>query len=102
MSFGELSPRLFSFNSPYGACKDCRGLGAKLDFNLDLIVPDKRLTIREGTLVPLGKLRGEWGKSQLEALGERYDFDLDVPFEKINEQGEEFTPPPTPQPEEGL
>ncbi len=86
VSFGELSPRLFSFNSPYGACKDCKGLGAKLDFNLDLIVPDKRLTIREGTLVPLGKLRGEWGKSQLEALGERYDFDLDVPFEKINEQ----------------
>jgi excinuclease ABC subunit A len=86
VSFGELSPRLFSFNSPYGACKECKGLGATLDFNLDLIVPDKRLTIREGAVVPLGKLRGEWGKSQLEALGERYDFDLDVPFEKINER----------------
>ena len=86
VSFGELSPRLFSFNSPYGACQECKGLGATLDFNLDLIVPDKSLTIREGAVAPLGKLRGEWGKSQLEALGERYGFDLDVPFEKIDKR----------------
>jgi excinuclease ABC subunit A len=86
VSFGELSPRLFSFNSPYGACKDCNGLGSKMEFNIDLIVPNRALTIGQGALVPLGKLRGEWGKSQLMALGEKYGFDLDVPFEGLGER----------------
>jgi len=86
VSFGELSPRLFSFNSPYGACKDCNGLGAKMEFNVDLIVPNRALTIGQGALTPLGKLRGEWGKSQLEALGEMYGFDLDTSFESLDKR----------------
>ena len=62
VSFGELSPRMFSFNSPYGACKECNGLGNRMDFNIDLIVPDPKAKLGEGALVPLGKLRGEWGR----------------------------------------
>jgi excinuclease ABC subunit A len=86
VSFGELSPRLFSFNSPYGACKDCSGLGSTMEFNVDLIAPNKKLSIGEGALAPLGRLRGEWGKSQLEALGEMYGFDLGVPFERLGKR----------------
>jgi excinuclease ABC subunit A len=84
IGFGELSPRLFSFNSPYGACKDCAGLGSRMDFNLDLIVPDRTLPLGKGALAPLGKLRGEWGKSQLAAVGDVYGFDLDTPFEALS------------------
>ncbi len=86
VSFGELSPRMFSFNSPYGACPECNGLGAKLDFNLELLVPDASLALADGALAPLGKLKGEWGKSQLMALGEMYGFDLDTAFEDLDER----------------
>ncbi len=85
-SFDELSPRLFSFNSPYGACRNCGGLGAKMEFSQDLIVPNKALSIMEGAVAPIGKPRGEWGKSELEALGERYGFVLDVPFEQLSKR----------------
>ncbi|MDH3216811.1 MAG: excinuclease ABC subunit UvrA [Candidatus Krumholzibacteria bacterium] len=86
VSFGELSHRLFSFNSPYGACKDCGGLGAKMEFNVELVVPDRTLTLGDGALAPLGKLRGEWGRQQLKALGSRYKFDLDTPFAKLDKK----------------
>jgi excinuclease ABC subunit A len=85
VSFGELSPRMFSFNSPYGACEDCGGLGTRMEFNFELIVPDDSLTLNEGALAPLGKLRGEWGKSQLTALGELLEFDLDAPYASLSE-----------------
>ena len=84
VSFGELSPRMFSFNSPYGACPDCGGLGTRMDFNLELIVPDKTLTLAEGALGPLRKLGGDWGRSQLVALGEMIGFDLDTPFDSLS------------------
>lgn len=84
VGFGELSPRLFSFNSPYGACRECKGLGTSMDFNVDLIVPDKSRTLATGALAPLGKLRGEWGKSQLAALGELYGFDLDTQYSELD------------------
>jgi excinuclease ABC subunit A len=84
--FDELSPRLFSFNSPYGACRDCGGLGAKMEFSIDLIVPNQQLSIMKGAVAPIGKPRGEWGKSELEALGERYGFALDVPFAELGDR----------------
>jgi excinuclease ABC subunit A len=84
VSFGELSPRTFSFNSPYGACPACSGLGSRMEFNLELIVPDPSLTLAEGALAPMGKLRGDWGRSQLAALGESCGFDLDTPFSSID------------------
>ena len=86
VSLGELSPRLFSFNSPYGACDECGGIGNKMDFRLELIVPDDSLTIDQGALAPLGKMRGEWNKSQLAALGELFDFDIHTPFKDLSKK----------------
>jgi excinuclease ABC subunit A len=87
VSFGELTPRMFSFNSPYGACPACGGLGTTMEFNLDLIVPEPSLTLAQGALAPLGKLKGDWGRSQLAALGEAYGFDLDTAFASIGDTG---------------
>ncbi|MDH4035999.1 MAG: excinuclease ABC subunit UvrA [Candidatus Krumholzibacteria bacterium] len=81
--FGEMSPRLFSFNSPYGACAECSGLGSRMDFNEALVVPDAMRTIGHGALAPMGKLKGDWGRSQLEALGEHVGFDLDTPWKDL-------------------
>jgi len=83
VSFGELSPRMFSFNSPYGACVECGGLGTKMDFNPTLVVPDEAITLDGGALAPMGKLKGDWGRSQLEALGRHVGFKLDVPWNKL-------------------
>jgi len=89
VAFGELSPRMFSFNSPYGACETCGGLGSSMDFNLQLLVPDPTLTLGQGALVPMGKLKGDWGRSQLEALGEVVGFDLDTPWERLRKKDRE-------------
>jgi len=86
VGFGELSPRMFSFNSPYGACEECGGLGSRMDFNPELLVPDDSLSIDQGALAPMGKLKGDWGRSQLEALGERVGFDLDTPFRDLGDR----------------
>jgi len=89
VNIGEVSPRMFSFNSPYGACPECNGLGTKMEFNLSLIVPDRTLTLEEGALAPLGNLRGDWGRSQLAALGEAYGFDLDTPFGALSNRAQQ-------------
>jgi len=86
VSFGELSPRMFSFNSPYGACQSCDGLGARMEFNERLIVPDGNATLDEGALAPMGKLKGDWGRSQLEALGEHVGFDLSTPWDRLSKK----------------
>jgi excinuclease ABC subunit A len=83
VSFGEVSPRMFSFNSPYGACDACGGLGTRMDFNPALVVPDEMQTLDGGALAPMGKLKGDWGRSQLEALGRHVGFALDVPWNKL-------------------
>jgi len=82
-SIGEISPRLFSFNSPYGACPECNGLGTKIDFSEELVVPDKSLSIRKGAIAPVGQLKDNWLGYRLEALAEAYRFSLDTPFEKL-------------------
>jgi excinuclease ABC subunit A len=89
VNIGEVSPRMFSFNSPYGACSECGGLGTKMEFNLALIVPDRSLTLDEGALAPLGNLRGDWGRSQLAALGEAYGFDLGTPFGSLSNKAQQ-------------
>jgi excinuclease ABC subunit A len=86
VSFGEITPRMFSFNSPYGACEDCGGLGSRMDFNPDLLIPDPELTFNEGVLAPMGKLKGDWGRSQLEALGEMMGFSLDTRFDRLSKK----------------
>jgi len=87
-SFGELSPRLFSFNSPYGACEECAGLGSRMDLNEALIVPDAVRTIDGGALAPMGKLKGDWGRSQLEALGQHVGFDLTTPWKDLSKKAQ--------------
>jgi len=82
-SIGEISPRMFSFNSPYGACPACHGLGTQIDFAEELVVPDKELSIADGAIAPVGPLKPNWFKYRLEALAERFGFSLDVPFKKL-------------------
>jgi excinuclease ABC subunit A len=89
VSFGEITPRMFSFNSPYGACEECGGLGSRMDFSLELLVPDRELTFNQGALAPLGKLKGDWGRSQLEALGTMMGFSLDTRFDKLANRARE-------------
>ena len=83
VSYPELSPRLFSFNSPYGACPSCGGLGAHSDFDPDLIVPDERLTLRQGAIAPWGRKASPYHLTLLASLGRALGFDLDTPFGEI-------------------
>lgn len=89
ISFGELSPRLFSFNSPYGACPECTGLGSRMDFNMELVVPDENVTLSEGAIAPLGALKGEWGRAQIESLGNLFGFTLDTPLRRLSKKAKQ-------------
>ncbi|MEW8957489.1 MAG: excinuclease ABC subunit UvrA [Moorella sp. (in: firmicutes)] len=82
VSLPEITPRLFSFNNPYGACPACTGLGVTMKVDPDLVIPDRNLTLREGAIVPWS--RGNNGYLQiLECLAEHYGFDLDVPVREL-------------------
>ena len=85
ISIDEIQPRSFSFNNPFGACPDCYGLGYKMEFDEDLMIPDKSLSINQGAIVVLGWQSANDVKSFanaiLKALGIKYNFDLDTPFE---------------------
>jgi excinuclease ABC subunit A len=86
LSFGELSPQSFSFNSPIGSCADCQGLGTRAEMDPDLIIPDPSLTIREGAVDPWagGMERGEgWTFEFVEHLSRSLGIDLDVPWSKL-------------------
>ncbi len=84
ISIEEIQPRSFSFNNPFGACPHCYGLGYKMEFDIDLMIPDKSLSINEGAIAVLGWQSANDGKSFsnaiLQALCKRYGFDLDTPF----------------------
>ncbi len=86
ISIEEIEPRSFSFNNPFGACPVCFGLGYKMEFDADLMIPDKSLSIREGAITVLGwqscNDSGSFSNAILQALAKEYDFDLDTPFEK--------------------
>jgi len=86
LSYDEPSPNLFSFNTPYGACPNCDGLGVTSTLDADLMIPDPSKTIAEGGLVPLGKPRDIWIFSQLEAVAEAYDFDFETPIEDLSDE----------------
>ncbi|TAK60979.1 MAG: excinuclease ABC subunit A, partial [Bacteroidetes bacterium] len=83
ISYDELAPNSFSFNSPFGACPECNGLGETREFDIDLIIPDDSLTIAEGGLEPMGKPRETWLWSQLRAVAKKFDFDFDTPIKKL-------------------
>ncbi len=83
LSFDELAPRNFSFNSPYGACSTCDGLGTRLEVDPDLVVPDPTLSINEGALAPWASNTLEYWYRVLEAVGETHGFSLDTPWKKL-------------------
>jgi excinuclease ABC subunit A len=82
-SIGELEPRLFSFNSPYGACPACDGLGSKLEVDLDLVIPNWDLTLREHALAPWEPQSSQYYPQLLEAVCRHYGIDMDVPVKNL-------------------
>jgi excinuclease ABC subunit A len=82
ISIPELQPRLFSFNNPYGACPECSGLGAKLEFDPDLVIPNRELSYNEGGCVPYNP-ESPWYRSKFEGLARHYKFSLDAPFKSL-------------------
>jgi excinuclease ABC subunit A len=85
ISYAELTPRLFSFNSPHGACPECDGLGFKQHLDLDFIVPDRSKSLRQGAIKPWDGQQPVYLQQMLEALANHYTFDLDTPFEQLND-----------------
>ena len=86
LSFDELQPRNFSFNSPYGACQTCDGLGTRLEVDPDLVVPDPDLSVAEGAIAPWAGSRLEYWDRVLEAVAEAHGFDLRTPWRKLPEE----------------
>jgi excinuclease ABC subunit A len=85
VSIPELQPRLFSFNNPFGACPGCTGLGAKLEFDPDLVIPDRTLSFNEGGVIPYNP-DSAWNRSRFQSLAKHYGFSLDVPFNKLSKK----------------
>ena len=87
LSFEELEPRSFSFNSPFGACPDCSGIGTKLEVDIDLVIPDDSISISEGAIAPWSSGHtSEYFTHLLEGLAEEVPFKFDVPWKKISER----------------
>ncbi|HEA47246.1 MAG TPA: excinuclease ABC subunit UvrA [bacterium] len=97
ISFGELSPRMFSFNSPHGACSGCDGLGIRMEVDPDLVVPDRNFSIYEGAILPWSEpittRRHKWKyaaqryySQQLETVAEHYDFNLHIPWKNLKRE----------------
>jgi excinuclease ABC subunit A len=84
----EVTPRSFSFNSPHGACPDCHGLGTKLKINPKLVIPNPRLTIAEGAILPwsMSSMRMTWYNNLLREVGKKYNFDINTPTGKLTEK----------------
>ena len=82
----ELEPRLFSFNAPFGSCPDCDGLGIKLEVDLDLVVPDDRLTLREGALAPWNPISSNYYPQMLEQAMIHFGIDMDQPFSDLSQE----------------
>jgi excinuclease ABC subunit A len=86
ISYDEPEPNSFSFNSPYGACQKCNGLGSITEIDFDKLIPNKNLSIRKGALAPLGEYKRSWIFQQLEAIGQQQGFTLDTPIYELSEK----------------
>ena len=90
ISIDEIEPRSFSFNNPFGACPDCYGLGYKMEFDEELMIPDKSVSIADGAIVVMGwqscTEKGSYTRAILDALAEEYHFDLHTPYEELPEE----------------
>jgi len=85
ISYDEPAPNSFSFNSPYGACRKCNGLGTIPEIDIKQVIPDLRKSIKQGGIIPLGEYRDGWIFHQIQSIGKRYDFTLNTPIEDIPE-----------------
>jgi len=87
ISYPEIAPRMFSFNNPYGACPDCTGLGTRMYFDAEMVIPNPLLSIREGAIAPWEKRLGSpFNQMILESLSRRYKFDLNTPFQELSKE----------------
>ncbi|RKM60316.1 excinuclease ABC subunit UvrA [Butyrivibrio sp. XB500-5] len=90
ISIAEIEPRSFSFNNPFGACPDCAGLGYKMEFDEDLMIPDKSLSLNDGCIVVMGwqssNKEGSFSNATLKALAKAYKFSLDTPYQDLPEK----------------
>src|SRR5204862_7105087 len=84
ISYEEPSPNSFSFNSPYGACPTCKGLGNIFTIDMDLVLPDKTLSVKEGGISPLGEERNASVFQQVTEFAKKYKIKLDTPIEKLS------------------
>lgn len=87
---GELEPRLFSFNAPFGACPDCDGLGIKLEVDMDLVIPDQGKTLREGALIPWNPISSQYYPQMLEQACLSFGIDMDTPFEELPKEHQDI------------
>jgi len=86
ISYQELAPNSFSFNSPYGSCKECEGLGEKKKLDINLVIPDWSKSINEEGIEALGKPRNIWFFNQVEGVAKKFGFDYDTPLNKLNDE----------------
>ena len=93
ISISEIEPRSFSFNNPFGACPDCFGLGYKMEFDLELMIPDRSLSLNEGAIAVMGwqssKDKGSFTNALLQALAKEYKFSMDTPFEELPQEAQD-------------
>lgn len=87
---GELEPRLFSFNAPFGACPDCDGLGVKLEVDMDLVIPDQSKTLRQGALIPWNPISSQYYPHMLEQACLSFGIDMDTPFEDLPKEHQDI------------
>ncbi|OPX57422.1 MAG: excinuclease ABC subunit A [Methanobacterium sp. PtaB.Bin024] len=92
INFEEISPRMFSFNSPHGACPECNGLGSKLEIDADLVVPDPELSLNEGAILPWSKSkhRDNYYGQMVRAVADHYGFSMDTPFKDLPSKYQEI------------
>src|SRR5699024_6418950 len=86
----ELEPRLFSFNAPFGACPECDGLGTKLEVDVDLVVPDKSLSLTEGAMSPWRPISSNYYPQMLEQACKAFDVDMKTPFEQLTKKEQDL------------
>lgn len=86
LTYEELQPRMFSFNSPFGACEECHGLGVKIEFDPDLIIPDKTKSIIDGAIACYPKQEGSWRMTQIQEVADEYGFDVFTPIEDMKKK----------------
>ncbi len=86
ISMGEIEPRSFSFNSPYGACPECHGLGSHKRLNPDLVIPDRERSINQGAIIPFSRGQNDWVMALITGTAEKYGFTLDTPLKKLTER----------------